>query len=106
VFVEDRRKAEAFARGGLDAEREENRLIKKEKEDKHWANHEAFQLMISNAKAEKKKADEAKIESKQTMKEMMAQAKKEKELNDLQKINGTFKSEVTEDDRQFAEDLH
>ena len=54
VFEEDRRKAEAFARGGLDAEREEIRKIRKEKEDKHWANHEAFQLMIKNAREEKK----------------------------------------------------
>ena len=42
VFEEDRRRAEAYARGGMDAEREEMRVIKKEKEDKHWANHEAF----------------------------------------------------------------
>jgi dynein assembly factor 1, axonemal len=42
VFDEDRRRAEAFARGGMEAEREEMRIIKKEKEDKHWANHEAF----------------------------------------------------------------
>ena len=42
VFEEDRRRAEAFARGGIEAEREEMRLIRKEKDDKHWANHEAF----------------------------------------------------------------
>lgn len=42
VFEEDRRRAEAYARGGMDAEREEMKKIKKEKEDKHWANHEAF----------------------------------------------------------------
>jgi len=42
VFEEDRRRAEAYMRGGMDAEREEMRIIKKEKEDKHWANHEAF----------------------------------------------------------------
>jgi dynein assembly factor 1, axonemal len=42
VFPEDRRRAEAFVRGGLTEERAEMKLIKKEKEDKHWANHEAF----------------------------------------------------------------
>jgi len=46
VFDEDRRRAEAFQRGGMPEEREEMKKIKQEKEDKHWANHEAFQLMI------------------------------------------------------------
>lgn len=42
VFEEDRRRAEAWARGGMQEEREEMKRIKKEKEDKHWSNHEAF----------------------------------------------------------------
>ena len=42
VFEEDRRRAEAFAKGGIEAEREEMKKIKKEVNDKHWANHEAF----------------------------------------------------------------
>jgi dynein assembly factor 1, axonemal len=42
VFEEDRRRAEAYCRGGMDEERKEMALIKKEKSDKHWANHEAF----------------------------------------------------------------
>lgn len=37
----------------MDAERAEMKLIKKEKDDKHWANHEAFRLMVSNARKEK-----------------------------------------------------
>jgi hypothetical protein len=40
----------------MEAEREEMRKIKKEKEDQHWANHEAFQLMIQKARDEKKAA--------------------------------------------------
>ena len=52
--------------------------IKKEKNDKHWANHEAFQLMINRAREEKRLKAEAKEEKKLTMKEMMAQAKAEK----------------------------
>lgn len=78
VFEEDRRRAEAFVVGGIEAEREEMKKIKKEKNDKHWANHEAFQLMINRAREEKRLKAEAKEEKKLTMKEMMAQAKAEK----------------------------
>lgn len=35
VFEEDRRHAEAFARGGIEAEREERAIIKREKDEKH-----------------------------------------------------------------------
>jgi dynein assembly factor 1 len=42
VFDEDRRYAEAFARGGIEEERKERDVLKKEKEDAHWKNHEAF----------------------------------------------------------------
>ena len=50
VFPEDRRYAEAFARGGLDEERKERDVIKKEKDDAHWKNHEAFKQMIEKAR--------------------------------------------------------
>ncbi|CDW73343.1 leucine rich repeat family protein [Stylonychia lemnae] len=61
VFDEDRRYAEAFARGGLDEERKERDILKQEKEDAHWKNHEAFREMIRKAREEKKQAeDEAK----------------------------------------------
>ena len=88
VFEEDRRRAEAFCRGGMDEERKEIAIIKKEKSDKHWANHEAFQLMIEKARKSKKaeakekddrSADEIKEDKKLSMKEMMAKAKAEKE---------------------------
>ena len=46
VFPEDRRRAEAYMRGGIEEERKEMKAIKKEKEDRHWANHEAFKLMV------------------------------------------------------------
>lgn len=42
VFEEDRRFAEAFSRGGVEEERTERDRFKKEKEDAHWKNHEAF----------------------------------------------------------------
>ena len=85
VFEEDRRRAEAWARGGMEEERAEMKRIKKEKEDKHWANHEAFQIMIHKARKEREAKGEAAAEEgpaaerKETMKEMMARAKAEKE---------------------------
>lgn len=104
VFEDDRRKAIAFARGGIDAEREEIKIIRKEKEDKHWANHEAFQLMIKNAKEEKKQ-DEATKESKKTcLKEMMAKAKLEREKDSRE---GVFQAPVPiEENKKFYGELN
>jgi dynein assembly factor 1 len=42
VFEDDRRNAEAFARGGIEEERNEREKIKQEKDEAHWKNHEAF----------------------------------------------------------------
>ena len=62
VFKEDRRNAEAFARGGLDAEREERAKIKAEEKERHERNHNAFKEMMRKAREEKKKAErEARI---------------------------------------------
>ncbi len=58
VFEEDRRAAEAFSRGGFEEERLERERIRKEKDDAHWKNHEAFNEMIKRARAEKKQAEE------------------------------------------------
>ena len=58
VFEEDRRFAEAWARGGIQEERTERDKFKKEKEDAHWKYHEAFQDMIKKAREEKKQAEE------------------------------------------------
>ena len=46
VFEDDRQCAEAFSRGGFEEERKEREKIRKDKEEKHWANHEAFNQMI------------------------------------------------------------
>jgi dynein assembly factor 1 len=62
VFPEDRRRAEAYARGGIEEERKEMKKIKEEKDAKHWANHDAFLLMVNKAKEEKKATEEAKGE--------------------------------------------
>lgn len=39
VFEDDRRFAEAFARGGMTEEKEERAKYKKEKDEAHWKNH-------------------------------------------------------------------
>ena len=80
VFPEDRRRAEAYARGGIEEERVEMKLIKTEKEAKHWANHDAFLLMVNKAKRDKVDTDEKKESKKSSMKDMMAKAREEKEL--------------------------
>jgi len=53
VFPEDRRRAEAYCRGGWDEERIEMKKIKKEKADEYESNHEAFRLMIDGVKKQK-----------------------------------------------------
>ena len=57
--------------------------IKQEKEDKHWANHDAFREMVNKARKSKREEEEKvaalKGEKKSTMKEMMAKAKAERE---------------------------
>jgi dynein assembly factor 1 len=83
VFEDDRRRAEAWTRGGIEEERLEIKKIKKEKDDKHWANHEAFRCMVNKAREEKKSKEEedkeAKAYKKKSMKDMMAAAKIAKE---------------------------
>ena len=93
VFEEDRRRAEAYARGGMDEERKEMAIIKKEKSDKHWANHEAFTLMIDKARKDKKEKkektetkEEKKANTKTDMKEMMAKAKADKAEAAVKKV--------------------
>lgn len=101
VFDEDRRRAEAYARGGIKEEREEMKKIKKENNDKHWANHEAFMLMVNKAREEKKSKEEDKENKKKSLKEMMAQAKAEKEA----KEKGTFQYSESElkEGKEFSE---
>lgn len=98
VFEEDRRKAEAFARGGIQAEREEMKKIKKEQEDKHWANHEAFLLMMKKAKENKENEDKNKEAKKESMKEMMAKAKQQKD----NALKGVYDQQIdTKANQQF-----
>lgn len=60
VFEEDRRHAEAFNQGGIDAERAERDLMKKEKNDAHHEYHRRFKEMMREAREEKRKEVEAK----------------------------------------------
>lgn len=101
VFEDDRRKAEAFCRGGLEEEREEIKKIKKEKDDKHWANHEAFLLMMREAKEKNVHKEQAKTDKKETMKDMMAKAKAKKTA---QEENKEFVEKLNEKaDERFHE---
>jgi hypothetical protein len=45
-------RVEAFFRGGIEAEREERKLWKKEQEEEHWRNHIAFKDMLAKYKQE------------------------------------------------------
>ena len=58
VFEDDRRNAEAFARGGMEEERKERDIIQQEKRDKDDKNRNAFKEMIRKAREEKRLADE------------------------------------------------
>jgi dynein assembly factor 1 len=60
VFEDDRRFAEAFSRGGFTEEKKERDQCKKEKDEAHWKNHQAFKDMMKKAREEKKVADLAK----------------------------------------------
>ena len=58
VFKDDRRNAEAFARGGNEEERKERQKIKDEEKERHDKNHNAFRAMMAAAREEKRLADE------------------------------------------------
>jgi len=66
VFDEDRRYAEAFVAGGLEGEREMRRIIKKEKEDYHTRQLEAFQRMMAEGKERKREYAAMRAEDKYT----------------------------------------
>ena len=59
VFMEDRRHAEAYHRGGIDAERAERELMRKERDAEQQRQHKAFKEMMRKAREEKRAADES-----------------------------------------------
>ena len=52
VFEDERRFAVAWKRGGLEEERKERALYKKEQEDVHWRRHNEFKAMMERYKQE------------------------------------------------------
>jgi dynein assembly factor 1 len=66
VFDDDRRLAEAFVRGGLDAERDERTKMKNEKQEAHARNAAAFQKLIEDAKAVRREKEAMRAEDKYT----------------------------------------
>lgn len=89
VFEDDRRNAEAFARGGIEEERAERDRIQAEKRERDNRNRDNFNDMIRTARAEKKAADEAKKAS--------DEAKKEAERAALPAESGATVEEVVEE---------
>jgi len=59
VFMEDRRHAEAYHRGGIDAERAEREQMRKERDAEQQRQHKAFKEMMRKAREEKRAADES-----------------------------------------------
>lgn len=76
VFEDDRRHAEAFARGGIEEERKERKTIKVERETRDEKNRQAFRDMIAKARAEKaqKIAEQMTEEQKEEVKKEVEQA--------------------------------
>ena len=112
VFPEDRRRAEAYMRGGWDAERAEMKIIKKEKDDAYEANHEAFRIMIADVKKQKAQEEEEKKNMKLSMKEMMANAKADKaeaqkKRNELAASEGvyTYEGDIKNKNEQYFQDM-
>lgn len=65
MFPEDRRYAEAFARGGLEAEREEREKVKEEERKRQEDNHRHFMEFLNQARREKEEKDRAALEIKE-----------------------------------------
>lgn len=59
VFPEDRRHADAFARGGIEEERKERDRIRQENNEKDEKNRKAFKDMMESAKEQRRLAKEA-----------------------------------------------
>ncbi|KAL4463230.1 hypothetical protein ABPG74_007231 [Tetrahymena malaccensis] len=65
VFPEERRFAEAFAKGGLELEREERKKYKQEQEEEHLRNHRAFGEMIERYRQEAREERERNAQAQQ-----------------------------------------
>ena len=56
--MEDRRHAEAYHWGGIDAERAEREIMRKERDAEQQRQHKAFKEMMRKAREDKRAADE------------------------------------------------
>ena len=58
VFPDERRYAEAFCKGGIEAEREERIKVKQEEDERQEANHRYFREFVENARKERQQKEE------------------------------------------------
>ncbi|EFC36509.1 predicted protein [Naegleria gruberi] len=84
IFDDERRTVTAWMKGGLDAEREERKIMAQEKKDKERRNFEAFEQLIQQSKKEEKEK-ESKIEREQVEKKVEEQ-KEEEELEIIEDV--------------------
>ena len=102
MFEEDRIFAEAFAIGGLTAEREARKKWKDDQEEERRRNHEAFRAMIDGAKWEKHIAEEREAEALKYL-EHLSQNSSEMRKLDTYFTSGDLSDSQSENSRALKE---
>mmetsp|Transcript_39769 Transcript_39769/g.63202 ORF Transcript_39769/g.63202 Transcript_39769/m.63202 type:complete len:568 (+) Transcript_39769:80-1783(+) len=103
VFEDDRRCAEAFNRGGIEAERAEKKLIKQEKSDAHDRNMRLFNEMIESSRREKKERDAMRQEDKFTDDTDPVESFERRSKRLLDKWKEDNKEQMKDDAKEYAE---
>jgi dynein assembly factor 1 len=115
VFEDERRFAEAFARGGIEEERRERALYKKEKEEKDLQRIKDFQEMIegwkegdSEERLKKKEEEKKKLLEKCNSKLRSKETKKENEIFTEEDLDTSEKPSSIQINNQaaFVKDAH